>query len=120
MYAIYHGDPDKKSGYTSIGVSCIPIYSESQEWSELEPLDENRLGNYSTSSSNGSCSGTNVLENGWDDWIFLTGGGDSLAGSDLEIYGLPRAYAVDLYLNGELAAELTLLPEGGEWHEPGE
>ena len=121
MYAVYHGDPDKKSGYTGIGVSCVPIYGELDGRPELEPLDEDRLGGYSTgSSSDGSHFRTRILEDGWDDWILLSAGGGSLAGSDLEPYGLPRAYAVDLYLNGELAAELTLLPEGGEWLEPGE
>ena len=113
-YAVYHGDPGKKSGYDGISVSCVPIYG-------TEPLDEDRLGGYSTgSSSGGSHSGTRVLEDGWDDWIFLSGGGGNFAGNGPETYSLPRAYAVDLYLNGELAAELTLLPEGGEWLEPGE
>ena len=119
MYAFYHGDPDKKSEYTGIGVSCVPIYGEPDGRPGVEPLDEGWLGGYSTSSSSGgSHTGTRILEDGWDDWIFLSGGGSSLAGSDLEIDGLPLAYAVDLYLNGELAAELTLLPKGGEWLEP--
>ena len=120
-YAVYHGDPDKKSEYASISVSCVPIYGEPDERPKPEPLDEVRLGTDSgSSSSGGSSSGTRILEDGWDDWIFLSGGGGSLAGSGSEIYSLPRAYAVDLYLTGKLAAELTLLPEGGEWYEPGE
>ena len=121
IYAFYHGDPDKKSEYTSISARCVPIYGELGGRPEIEPLDEFYLGNViSGSGSNGSISGNRILGNGWDDWIFLSGGGSSLAGSDLEMYGLPRAYAVDLYLNGEGAAELTLLPEGGEWSEPGQ
>ena len=86
---------------------------------ELEALDEIHLGIHSSSSSSdGSSSGTNILEHGWDDWIFLSGGGGGLSGDELGTYGLPSAYAVDLYLNGEFAAELTLLPEeGGEWIE---
>lgn len=119
MYAIYHGDPDKKSGYTGISVSCVPIYGEPD--GRPEPLDEVHLGiDSGSSSSNGNGYGTRILEDGWDDWIFLSGGGGSFAGSAPETYRLPRAYAADLYLNGELAAELTLLPEGGEWIEPGE
>ena len=120
-YAVYHGDPDKKGGYTGIGVSCVPIYGEPNGQPGVEPLDEGWLGGYSTSSSSGgSHTGTRVLEDGWDDWIFLSGGGGSFAGSGLETHGLPRAYAVDLYLNGEFAAELTLLPKEGEWYERGE
>ena len=120
-YAVYHGDPDRKGGYTGIGVSCVPIYGEPDGRPGVEPLDEDWLGSYSTgSSSGGSHTGTRILEDGWDDWIFLSGGGGSYTGNDTESYSLPRAYAVDLYLNGKLAAELTLLPEGGEWYEPGQ
>ena len=120
-YAVYHGDPDKKSEYAGVSVSCVPIFGELDGRTRPEPLDELYLKMDSgRSSSDGSVSGTRILEDGWDDWIFLSGGGGNLAGSDLETYSLPRAYAADLYLNGELAAELTLLPEGGEWHEPGE
>lgn len=120
MYAVYHGDPDKKSEYTGISVSCVPVYGKFTGRPGIEPLDEVHLGiDSGSSSSDGSHSGTKILEDGWDDWIFLSGGGSGLAGSDLETYSMPLAYAVDLYLNGELAAELTLLPEGGEWLEPG-
>ena len=120
-YAIYHGDPDKKSGYASISVSCVPIYGELDGRPEIEPLDENLLGSYSTSnSSGGSHTGTRILEDGWDDWLSLSGGGSSYTGNDTGPYSLPRSYAVDLYLNGKLAAELTLLPKGGEWYEPGQ
>ena len=120
MYAVYSGDPNKKSEYTSISMSGVPVYGEFDGRPEVEPLDGIHLGiDSGTSSSDGSSSGTRILEDGWEDWIFLSGAGSSLAGSDLEMYGLPRAYAVDLYLNGELAAELTLLPtEGGGWIEP--
>ena len=119
VYAVYNGDQDKKSEYTSISVSCLPLYGGSDERPELEALDEIHLGIHSSSSSSdGSSSGTNILEHGWDDWIFLSGGGGGLSGDELGTYGLPSAYAVDLYLNGEFAAELTLLPEeGGEWIE---
>ena len=120
-YAVYHGDPGKKSEYAGISVSCVPVYEEPGGRPEIEPLDEDRLGSRSSgTSSGGSHSGTRVLEDGWDDWIFLSGGGGNFAGNDLETHGLPLAYAVELYLNGELAAELTLLPKGGEWLEPGE
>ena len=114
VYAVYHGDPDKKSEYASISVSCVPVYAESG--ARLEP----ELGINSGSSGEGIRSGPRILEDGWDNWIFLSGCETSFVGSDLEIYGLPRTYAVDLYLNGELVAELTLLPEGGEWLGQGE
>ena len=45
--------------------------------------------------------------------LFLGGGGSGYQGLG-ELAPLPASYAADLYLNGELAAELTLLPvEGG-------
>ena len=109
MTTYRYGNPDKKREYASISVSCVPVYAESG--ARLEP----ELGINSGSSGEGIRSGPRILEDGWDDWIFLSGCETSFAGSDLEIYGLPRNYAVNLYLNGELVAELTLLPEGGEW-----
>ena len=121
MYALYNGGLDQKSKYTSISVSCVPVYGEADERPEIEALDQIHLEiDNGSSSSDGVSSSTRILEPGWDDWIFLIGGGGGFAGKNLDPYGLPRAYAVDLYLNSELAAELTLLPEGGEWLEPGE
>ena len=44
--------------------------------------------------------------------MFLAGGGSGGQGIG-DLPPRPASYAADLYLNGELAAELTLLPEEG-------
>ena len=65
-------------------------------------------------STDGSGWGGQSLGSWWlegDGTVFLSGGGAGNTG----VENLPAAYAVNLYLNGKLAAELTLLPtpEGG-------
>ncbi len=51
------------------------------------------------------------MEAGWGPKVRLTGGGGS---GDPKNFVRPRAYAVDFYLNRQLAAQLKLLPvEGG-------
>ena len=45
----------------------------------------------------------------WEDEVFLIGGGSSYGG----IVDPPTAFAADLYLNREKAAELTLYPVKG-------
>ena len=61
------------------------------------------------SDSNGSSWGQNELDWDWEDEVFLIGGGSSYGG----IVDPPTAFAADLYLNREKAAELTLYPVKG-------
>ena len=118
FWAVYTGDPDKKSGYTSISLAALPVYGEEDR--EPESIDPSYLDTDSSGTSNwGNSFGNCVLEDGWEDTVFLSGGGGGMDwgadGADLA----PSAYRAKLYLNGGQAAELTLLPvEGGEWIEP--
>ena len=69
----------------------------------------------SGSSSGGENWASQDLPLGWESPIFLGGGGSGGQGIG-DLPPRPASYAADLYLNGELAAELTLLPaEGGPY-----
>ena len=105
--AVYTGDPADKGNYTHIGLSACPVWA-GQDRPELRDPGIRSGGG---GSSNGDTWGALALEPGWEDVISFGGGGSSSTESDR----IPSAYAADLYLNGELAAELTLLPdaEGG-------
>ena len=111
IYAVYAGDPADKGKYTGIGVSVSPVYSDGSSPAMGYP----QMGsNNSGSSSTGTDWGNRELEEGWDDWIFLTGGGSSMGWGADGALEFPAAYRAELYLNGKTAAELTLLPvEGG-------
>lgn len=113
LLADYHGAPEDRVKYRSIGVSSMPMWGE-EERPELEPLtppDGNLDATDWTGSSNQGDSWSNTtLESDWESPVFLGGGGSSRNG----FIDLPSAYAADFYVNGEKAAELTLLPaEGG-------
>ena len=106
LNAIYTGSAGDKSKYTHIGVSSAPMW-EGRERPELEAPG---IVDGSGGSNQGGSWGGQSLDRGWlegDGTVFLSGGGASRTGPE----GFPAAYAADLYLNGELAAELTLLPE---------
>lgn len=117
LYALYNGDPDKRAEYSHIRVSYAPIYEDS-----VDPQHYTQAGMGGVR-PDGAWEERDLREY-WDEvrdhWelIFLDGGGDGCSGPDAEMYRFPSAYEVELYLNGEFAAELTLLPEGGEWLEP--
>lgn len=118
FWATYTGDPDKKSGYTSVGLAAKPVYGEGD--GEPDPIAPEHLDNNSSGSSNwGNSFGNRVLESGWEDTVFLSGGGRGMDWGADGAYLAPAAYRAMFYLNGEPVAELTLLPvEGGEWIEP--
>lgn len=118
FWATYTGAPDKKSGYTSVGLAAKPVYGEGD--GEPDPIDPEHLDTNSSGSSNwGNSFGNRVLEGGWEDTVFLSGGGRGMDWGADGAYLAPAAYRAMFYLNGELSAELTLLPvEGGEWIEP--
>ncbi|MDE7262795.1 MAG: M56 family metallopeptidase [Oscillospiraceae bacterium] len=106
LLARYTGAPENKENYREIAASYLPI-SGGEPRPALRTPDRSDSGG---SSSDGAAWGSNFLEEGWTDEIFLAGGGSSREGIVLP----PDAYAADFYLNGERVAELTLLPsEGG-------
>lgn len=109
LYVIYTGSPADKDEITSIGASLAPI----SKYGSRPELRSSGTGSFiSGSSSDGSLWGVQAtLGEDWGPEIWLGGGGSSGLSED---FTRPEAYAADLYLNGEKAAELTLLPaEGG-------
>ena len=108
LLAEYVGDPDRKNAYFQIGVSVVPLEA-GEERPELRPARDG-----GGSSSTGETWMSASLEPGdLDGTVFLGGGGGGGQGIG-DLGPMPAAYAADLYLNRELAAELTLLPvEGG-------
>lgn len=106
LWAIYTGEAADKERYTSIAASSRPVWAGQ----ERPALHAPGLPGEAGSSSSGDSWASEFLEEDWASPIFLSGGG----GSAREGFEHPGSYAVDLYLNGQLAAELTLLPaEGG-------
>lgn len=118
FWAEYAGGPDAKGTYTSISLAAVPVYGE--EGRGPEPIPSEYLDTDSGGGSNlGGSFGNRILEDGWEDRVFLSGGGGGVDWGADGAYLAPAAYRAELYLNGELAAELTLLPvEGGAWVEP--
>ena len=111
MVADYAGPAENRSRYESIGVVYRPMWT-GESRPELRPLvPPSSLGTeWNGSSNRGDGYAQRTLDYDWENEIFLSGGG----GSGWEQIDLPAAYAADLYLNGERAAPLTLLPvEGG-------
>lgn len=107
LHAVYTGDLAGKEGIIHIGVSMAPL-NEDGSRPELRSPGRGDSGGNSTDGSNW---GARSLEVGWGPEVWLSGGGSS---GDPEHFTMPEAYAADLYINGEKAAELTLLPtEGG-------
>ena len=108
LHAVYTGDPAGKDEMTHIGVSIAPL---NEDGSRPELCDPGR-GDSGGNSTDGTSWGARSLEEGWDPDVLLSGGGSY--GGDPEHFIMPEAFAADLYINGEKAAELTLLPtEGG-------
>ena len=115
IYASYTGDPANKDSYTHIAVASISIYGDEDRQPTMD-LDYLHTTQSTGSSNDGNSWGSKVLEQGWDDWQFISGGGSTV--SD-EAYLSPDGYAAKLYLNYQEVAELTLRPvEGGEWIGP--
>ena len=101
MMADYTGAAGDRDKYRSIGASYRPM-GEGESRPDLDRLGGGYGGG---SSSDGSGWGQNDLDWDWGDTVFLIGGGGGWG----EAEDPPAAYAADLYLNGEKAAELTLL-----------
>lgn len=110
VYAVYTGDPADTAGITKIGVSVARLNADGSR-----PTLRNPGGG---SGSSGDCFWGSGSPIGQGSEVCLGGGGsgkvDNSGISDWREDTGPEAYAADLYLNGEKAAELTLLPvEGG-------
>lgn len=114
LWAVYTGEEADKADYTSIGAALAPLNRDGSR-PDLGPSDPSiqmpGVTDGGGSSTSGDSWGVKSLEGDWDREIFLSGGG---AGGFREAEQ-PDGFAADLYLNGRLAAQLTLLPaEGGE------
>ncbi len=102
----YTGSPADKAKYTHLGLSAAPL----QEDGARPELQAPGLGWGGGSSSTGEFWHSRHLKGDWNDHLSLGGGGGFGGESP------PDCYAADLYLNGELAGALTLLPVGeGPW-----
>lgn len=108
LLAEYVGDPAGKNAFHEIGVSAAPM----EAGEERPQLRYAGSGGGSGSSSTGETWASQNLPLGWESPVLLGGGGGGYQGIG-ELGPWPASYAADLYLNGELAAELTLLPEEG-------
>ena len=106
----YVGDPADKDGLTQLGLSVMPMDDP-----EERPKMRSSAGTHgSGGSSTGESWGGQSLEGDWGPTVHMGGNGSSDVYDPDTSFDLPLCYAADLYINGEKAAELTLLPvEGG-------
>lgn len=105
----YMGGPAKKDGITHLGLSAARMDTLGER-----PELRSSGGMNGGGSSDSECWGGRSLEKGWGPAVSLGGGESSDAFDPDTGFELPAGFAADLYLNGEKAAELTLLPvEGG-------
>lgn len=89
-----------------VGISYAP-WPENQERPQLNaPGAETGA----CSGSDGACWANEILQKGRDPVIDLGGGGYN-GPFDASSLTMPQRYAADLYINGKLAAQLTVLPE---------
>ena len=111
LVALYTGDPADWDRYTHIAASSCSVWQEGVRPELRNPGLVNGGGN---STAGDSWGGRDLESDDWRDPIFLSGGGASAR----EEFEHPGSYAVNFYLNGQLAAELTLLPvEGGSIYD---
>ena len=99
----YFGGEADKAGIRQVGVSAAPMDSIP----DRPELRSASYGYHGGSSSDGACWGSVELSGDWGNEISMGGGGYSGVFYE-EKFDLPRYYAADLYINGSLAAELTL------------
>ncbi|MDE7243953.1 MAG: M56 family metallopeptidase [Oscillospiraceae bacterium] len=107
LLAYYTGAPENRNRYSHIAASLCD-FEEGKPRPELElPGIWSGGGN----STPGGAWGAKPLEDDWESPVYITGGGGG--GWSETLPDRPDRYAADLYLNGDLAAELTLLPVKG-------
>ena len=103
----YVGDESKKSDLHHFAIAYAP-WPEGEERPELTQPD----GTNSTGASNTGCNFESMtLEPGWPSHQELGGSGNSGA-FDSFTMNIPQRYALNLYLNGEPTAQLTLTADG--------
>lgn len=109
LWVDYIGDPVDKEKYENI---CVAFNSmDGGEQRPDLPVPEWKGGYHSQSSyhaGTGESWSWTYLEDDWEEHINLEGNMDRW-----DAVSAPPAYAVDLYLNKEKVAELTLLPKEG-------
>lgn len=107
----YVGDPAKKDSIIQMGLSTAPMDDLQEERPELRSSGGTSGGG---SSSTGENWGGWSLEKDWDPVVSMGGDESSDAFDPDAGFDRPAGFAADLYVNGEKAAEMTLLPvEGG-------
>lgn len=111
---IYNGDEEKKEKFYQIGLSVAPM-----ENPDKRPQLNRVGGGYSGgSSSDGNSWGSCILQEEWDSYLELSGGGSSSEFAYDDIQNLiPAYYAADLYVNEECVAEMILQLQEGDIYE---
>lgn len=99
---------DHKNDIRQVGISYAPW----PEGHQRPDLDAPEAASGGGSSNRGFCwSSETVTE--WKNPVIDLGGGGYSGPFDNSWLAVPERYAADLYINGELAAQLTVLPEEG-------
>lgn len=104
----YTGSEENKDSIRFLGLSSAPV----AEGEERPNLGAPLFADGSSSGSSGVTKSSRRLESGWGPEVSMGGGGSSGAYKGEE-ETLPAYYASSLHINGEKAAELSLLPEEG-------
>lgn len=103
-YCTHFGTQEERDAITRIGMGVAPVF----KGEERPVFNISSLGPWEhTSSSDGTSSCSRAVEAGWGPTINIADGGSS-QGAGIRITELPESYAVNLYLNQELTAELDL------------
>lgn len=105
------GTEEERSTISHIGISTATVYKGEDRPTLFAPGHGTSTG----SSTHGENWYSNSLSPGWDPVQHLGGGGHT-GNPDLKhLLTLPAYYAADLYINGELAAQIDLtMEEGGQ------
>lgn len=103
------GSQEQRDAIHHLGVSTAAMDNGGERPDLSAPLV---TGSGGGGSNDGSSWSSRKLNPGWGPELDLDGGGGS-SPADLAKLALPDAYAADLYINGQRAAELILKPQEG-------
>ena len=107
------GDAESGRKIKNIGIATAPVYAgETVEAVRAGLPEVSGNGNEGGSSTDGPIWESRNLEDGLTDTVRVGGGGGDLDPTAKP--ELPQCYVADLYLNGSLAAQLTLRLQEGE------